>query len=103
MNQIKKIGLLAVMLLGTSLSVFASEANLAIPDLRDGTFHFWGSEVSSWNFLFYGALIILGTLFFSLLLRSQIKGLPVHKSMKKVSETIYTTCRTYLTQQGRFL
>ncbi|MCL2597118.1 MAG: sodium-translocating pyrophosphatase [Paludibacter sp.] len=103
MNQIKKIGLSAVMLLGTGLSAFGSEADLAIPDLHEGTFHFWGNEVSSWNFLFYGALIILGTLFFSLLLRSQVKRLPVHWSMRKVSETIYTTCRTYLTQQGKFL
>jgi K(+)-stimulated pyrophosphate-energized sodium pump len=40
---------------------------------------------------------------FSLLLRSQIKKLPAHKSMLDVAATIYTTCRTYLLQQGKFL
>lgn len=86
-----------------STSLYASEADLAIPDLHEGTFHIWGNVVSSWDFLFYGALIIVGTLGFSLLLFSQIKSLPAHKSMLKVAHTIYETCRTYLLQQGRFL
>ena len=84
-------------------SVFASEANLAIPDLHEGTFHVFGMAMTSWNFLFYGALIITGTLFFSLLLFSQVKKLPAHRSMLKVAGTIYQTCSTYLKQQGKFL
>ncbi len=90
------------MLLGANFA-HASEADLAIPDLHEGTFHIFGSSVSSWDFLFYGALVIAGTLGFSLLLFSQVKKLPVHESMAKVAATIYTTCRTYLLQQGRFL
>jgi K(+)-stimulated pyrophosphate-energized sodium pump len=89
--------------LGINFSAFASEADLAIPDLHEGTFHLFGNAVSSWNFLFYGALIIAGTLAFSLLLFSQVKKLPVHESMEKVASTIYVTCRTYLVQQGKFL
>lgn len=93
----------AFVLTGSSTKLYASEADLAIPDLHEGTFHIWGSTISSWDFLFYGALIILGTLGFSLFLFSQIKKLPAHKSMLKVAHTIYETCRTYLLQQGKFL
>jgi len=89
------------LLSGTSL--FASEANLAIPDLRDGTFHVFGVEMTSWSFLLYGALIIFGTLCFSLLLFFNIKKMPAHNSMLKVSAIIYQTCSTYLKQQGKFL
>ena len=103
MNK-SKILLLSVgffLLGGTPL--FASEANLAIPDLRDGVFHVFGIEMTSWKFLAYGALIITGTLFFSLFLFFQVKKLPVHHSMAKVAATIFQTCRTYLKQQGKFL
>lgn len=90
-------------LLGFSLPAYASEADLAIPDLHVGTFHLFGGDVSSWNFLFCGALIIAGTMCFSILLFLQVKRLPAHDSMLKVANTIYTTCRTYLAQQGQFL
>jgi K(+)-stimulated pyrophosphate-energized sodium pump len=82
---------------------FASELDLAIPDLHNGMFHIFGYAISSWDFLFYGAMIIAGTLGFSLLLFNQVKKLPVHKSMSDVAKTIYATCRTYLLQQGKFL
>ena len=32
-----------------------------------------------------------------------LKNLPVHQSMKDVSELIYETCKAYLLQQGKFL
>ncbi|MDR1720670.1 MAG: sodium-translocating pyrophosphatase [Dysgonamonadaceae bacterium] len=103
MNKFKFILLAIGMLMTSGVSMLASEADLAIPDLHEGTFHILGSGVSSWDFLFYGALIIAGTLGFSLLLFHQIKKLPAHQSMLKVAGTIYQTCRTYLFQQGRFL
>ena len=34
---------------------------------------------------------------------SQLKNLPVHESMREISELIYETCKTYLVQQGKFL
>lgn len=103
MKTLKNAGLLTVLLLGCSLAAQASEADLAIPDLHEGTFHIFGSVISAWDFLFYGALIIAGTLGFSILLFSQVKKLPTHESMAKVAATIYATCRTYLIQQGKFL
>ena len=33
----------------------------------------------------------------------QLQRMPVHKSMRDVSELIYETCKAYLAQQGRFL
>ncbi len=95
--------LASVALIASTISARASEADLAIPDLHAGTFHLFGAEVTSWNFLFWGALIIAGTLAFSLLLFNQVKKLPAHTSMLNVAQTIYTTCRTYLIQQGKFL
>jgi K(+)-stimulated pyrophosphate-energized sodium pump len=45
---------------------------------------------------------ILGMLF-GLVILTQLKNLPVHRSMREVSELIYETCKTYLIQQGKFL
>lgn len=103
MNKLIRFIFLVSSLTGLCMNVQASEADLAIPDLHEGTFHILGGSISSWDFLFYGALIIAGTLGFSLFLFHQIKKLEVHESMLKVANTIYTTCRTYLLQQGKFL
>ena len=59
--------------------------------------------ISAWNLLFGGAWVIMGTLGISLFLRYQIKNLPAHESMLKISEIIFQTCKTYLIQQGKFL
>ena len=103
MKIYKHLALTAGLLFACVFSVFASEADLAIPDLHEGTYHIFGTVVSAWDFLFYGALIIAGTLGFSILLFLQIKKLPAHKSMLDVAAIIYKTCRTYLLQQGKFL
>ncbi len=81
---------------------WASEASLQIPDLHMGTFETLGG-ISAWNLLAGGAFVILITLFFSLYLSFEVWKLPVHKSMAKVSNIIYTTCCTYLIQQMKFL
>lgn len=103
MNKLSKFVLLTISSLGLCSTMQASEADLAIPDLHQGTYHIFGGSVTSWDFLFYGALIIAGTLFFSLYLFHQIKKLRAHESMLNVAATIYATCRTYLLQQGKFL
>ncbi|MCG3137201.1 MAG: putative K(+)-stimulated pyrophosphate-energized sodium pump [Phycisphaerae bacterium] len=94
----------AVLLAFCGSTALASEADLAIPDLHQGTFHLpvFGS-VTAWNLLAVGAGIIAITLGFSLYLRTQIHKLPAHKSMLNVADTIYMTCKTYLVQQGKFL
>ena len=40
---------------------------------------------------------------FGLVILNQLKNLPVHRSMREVSELIYETCKTYLITQGKFI
>jgi K(+)-stimulated pyrophosphate-energized sodium pump len=94
-------GALALLLLAAA-TARASEADLAIPDLHEGHFTSLGG-ISAWWLLFIGAWVICGTLGISLYLRTQIHRLPAHRSMLNVADTIYTTCKTYLIQQGKFL
>src|SRR5260370_7430396 len=51
----------------------------------------------------WGLLVCLLGLGFGLVIYSQLKNLPVHQSMKDISELIYETCKTYLITQGKFL
>src|SRR4029079_1347794 len=67
------------------------------------TFHLFGMEVTAWNLLAGGALVICGTLGISLYQFYQIKKQPAHESMLNVAEIIFQTCKTYLIQQGKFL
>ena len=95
-----------LLILGTffvAAGSYASEADIAIPDLHEGNFHIFNQVVTAWDFLFYGALVICFTLGISLWLRAQVKKEKAHESMLKVSETIFQTCKTYLLQQGKFL
>jgi K(+)-stimulated pyrophosphate-energized sodium pump len=78
------------------------EANLVLPAaLRDGSVTFLG--IPGQFFLYIGLVICLLGLAFGLLTYGKLKNLPVHESMKEISELIYTTCKAYLVKQGRFL
>jgi K(+)-stimulated pyrophosphate-energized sodium pump len=107
MNRLKPAVLSLLYLLVASCSVWASEADLKIPDLHGepGHPHFtvFGVGITAWNLLFYGALVICGTLGISLYQLAQIHKQPAHKSMLDVAEVIFQTCKTYLIQQGKFL
>jgi K(+)-stimulated pyrophosphate-energized sodium pump len=102
MNNLRLLAASLLTLLLTAASAYASEADLAIPNLKYGTFDTLGG-ISAWWLLFWGALVITGTLGISLYLRSQIQRLPAHRSMLNIAEIIYQTCKTYLIQQGKFL
>jgi K(+)-stimulated pyrophosphate-energized sodium pump len=99
---IKRVLFSGIFLL-TAGHAFASEAELAIPDLHKGYYILFGQIITAWNLLFWGACIIAGTLSVSLFLRHQVKKQRAHESMLKVAAIIYQTCRTYLIQQGKFL
>lgn len=75
------------------------EANLVLPDLNQGSFLGYSGRT-----LLAGGLIIcaLGLLFGFITYRN-LRDLPVHDSMREVSELIWETCKTYLFTQGRFL
>ena len=53
--------------------------------------------------LMLGILVSIVGILFGLGMLNQIRRLPVHESMRDISELIYETCKTYLVQQGRFL
>ncbi len=76
------------------------EAGLVLPDLAQATF-FGG--VDGRSLLLYGLVIVVLGLLFGLVIYTQLKNLPVHSSMREISELIYETCKTYLLTQGRFL
>src|SRR5262245_42165181 len=86
--------LLGLVLFSTATPALAGEADLAIPDLHMKVF--FNDSVDGWWLLFWGAMVITGTLGFSLYLRHQIEILPAHESMLSVAEIIYQTCQTYL-------
>jgi K(+)-stimulated pyrophosphate-energized sodium pump len=76
------------------------EANLVLPDLSQVTFV---GGVDGHTLLLSGLVISALGLLFGLVIYTQLKNLPVHQSMRDVSELIYETCKTYLIQQGKFL
>lgn len=75
-----------------------SEFDLPLPDL-----HVPVGGISGWNLLLIGLLICVGGFAFGLYSYMKLKNLPVHQSMRDVSELIYETCKAYLLQQGKFL
>lgn len=76
------------------------EASLELPDLSQVTV---GGGFSGEGLLFIGLGVCVLGLAFGLWTYMQLKALPVHRSMLQVSELIYSTCKAYLTKQGRFL
>ncbi|MFF1531299.1 sodium-translocating pyrophosphatase [Cellulomonas sp. NPDC058312] len=76
------------------------EAALVLPDL--GAVTVLGG-VPGRLLLGIGMLVCVLGLGFGVVTAARLRRLPVHRSMREVSELIYATCRTYLVQQGRFL
>ncbi|MDO8501017.1 MAG: sodium-translocating pyrophosphatase [Gemmatimonadaceae bacterium] len=75
------------------------EANLVIPDLASVSF--LGMPGST--LLLFGLIVCAAGLLFGLVIYSQLRKMPVHKSMLEISELIYETCKTYLITQGKFI
>src|SRR5215467_12301732 len=96
---------LAVLLLLTAAAALAQpaetggEANLKVPDLS--TVSFLG--VNGHNLLLVGIAFCVFGLLFGMAIYMRLKNLPVHQSMRDISELIYETCKTYLVTQGKFL
>jgi len=75
------------------------EAALKLPDLTQVQF----LGIDGHKLLLFGILFCVFGLVFGLVIYSRLKNLPVHKSMRDISELIYETCKTYLITQGKFL
>jgi K(+)-stimulated pyrophosphate-energized sodium pump len=76
------------------------EAALVLPDLGQAVFL---GGINGRTLLLWGLLVCGFGLAFGLAISTQLKKMPVHRSMLEVSELIYETCKTYLLTQGRFL
>ncbi|MBK7074408.1 MAG: sodium-translocating pyrophosphatase [Myxococcales bacterium] len=85
-----------------------SEADLVLPNLHTGVpegatgaVKFLG--MSGWSILAAGLVVCMLAMVFGMVIYRQLKNMPVHKSMREVSELIYETCKTYLETQGKFI
>ena len=77
------------------------EASLKLPDLSSEMF--LNNAVNGHSLLLVGILVSILGLGFGLLMFMNLKKLPVHQSMREISELIYETCKTYLITQGKFI
>src|SRR5262245_6282945 len=77
----------------------ASEADLVLPDLTTQSFQ----GISGFNLLLGGLVVCALGMLFGWIMYRQLKSLPVHSSMKEISELIYETCKSYLITQGKFI
>ncbi len=75
------------------------EASLTVPDLSQARF----MGVDGRAILMWGILVCALGFVFGLVIFAQLKNLPVHETMREISELIYETCKTYLITQGKFL
>jgi K(+)-stimulated pyrophosphate-energized sodium pump len=75
------------------------EANLRIPDLSQVSV----GGMNSRTLLGLGLGVCVLGLVFGLVIYGQLRRLPVHESMREISELIYETCKTYLITQGKFI
>src|SRR5688572_22300843 len=84
---------------GAAHETVKSEFDLALPDL---------SAVQMLGFdghtlLMSGIVVCFFGLLFGLVTFNQLKNMPVHEEMRKISELIYETCKTYLMTQLKFI
>lgn len=77
------------------------EANLKLPDLSSEMF--LNNAINGHTLLLFGIGVSALGLVFGLLMFMNLKKLPVHQSMRDISELIYETCKTYLITQGKFI
>jgi K(+)-stimulated pyrophosphate-energized sodium pump len=76
-----------------------TEANLVLPDLQQVSF----LGMNGKSLLLLGLVVCVLGLLFGMVTYMQLKNLPVHRSMREISELIYETCKTYLITQGKFI
>ena len=87
---------MSLMALIVSAPVFAGEASLVVPNIKEA------SELS-YNLLLAGIVVSVLGVFWGLWAYTRVKKVEVHEAMAQVGNTIFETCKTYLVQQGKFL
>ncbi len=77
----------------------ANEATMILPDVGSVSF----SGYTGRELLMAGLVVCALGALFGLVMFVKLRNLPVHQSMRDVSELIYETCKTYLVTQGKFI
>ena len=95
MKKITKFVLAFLGLFIVNMPIFASEASLVVPNIKESSFNY--------NLLLIGIGIAVLGVIFGLIEFTKIKKIKVHPLMENVGTTIFETCKTYLVQQGKFL
>src|SRR5262249_21739785 len=95
-------GVLSFALLGIAASAFGSEAELKLPPLTTVSFPGLGG-FTGYQLMLAGLGVCVLAAFFGVWKYNETKTLPVHDSMRNVSNIIWETCKSYLIQQGKFL
>lgn len=98
----KKLLLFVVLCFVFPMVAHASEAQLILPELTS-QYLIFGKMIAGSDLMLWGLGVCLLGMLFGLSEYAKVKALPVHQSMREVSETIYETCKTYLLQQGKLL
>jgi K(+)-stimulated pyrophosphate-energized sodium pump len=104
------LGLLVLAIISAIPTVFAQqgaapvheaggEASLILPDLSQVSFQGFNGR----TLLEAGLVVCVLGLLFGLYIFNKLRLLPVHSSMREISELIYETCKTYLIKQGIFI
>ena len=101
-SKLRRWGALLVAFTAMStISAYASEAEIKLPDL--GSVKFFGGAITGQALMYIGLVVCLLGGLFGFVQYKQTEALPVHESMRNVSNTIWETCKSYLFQQGKFL
>jgi K(+)-stimulated pyrophosphate-energized sodium pump len=106
-RMIMKISIATALLTAGATAAFAQpaeaggEASLKLPDLS--LVSFFNGAIDGHKLLLVGILFCLFGLGFGMAIYMRLKNLPVHRSMREISELIYETCKTYLFTQGKFI
>jgi len=103
----KTLALALLLMVVSAPLAMASEADLKLPDLK--SVNFFGnsadpaSGINGHVLLVWGMAICAFGIIFGIFQYMSIRNLPVHDSMREISELIYETCKTYLFTQGKFI
>src|SRR5215470_14423743 len=97
MNSV--FGLLAAAGPAVEASHPMSEKDLVLPLFSSQSF----LGLDGHTLLTIGIAVCALGMVFGLIVFSQLRRMPVHKSMREISELIYETCKTYLATQGKFI
>jgi len=101
----KTLSLAALLTVGAATALAqpepSGEASLKLPDLSSVSF--LNGAIDGHKLLLIGILFCIFGLGFGMVIYLRLKNLPVHRSMREISELIYETCKTYLVTQGKFI